>query len=465
MKKVAVILVFVLMVLGSYGQEVTGAWNGSLKVQGMQLRIVFNISKTDSGYSSTMDSPDQGAKGIPVTTTTFENARLKIEMTNLHIEYSGELKDKTITGTFKQNGMAFPMNLTKEAIAKELVKRPQDPVKPYPYYSEEVTFANSHANITLAGTLTLPKKEGTFPAVILITGSGPQNRDEELMGHKPFLVLSDYLTRQGIAVLRYDDRGVAQSKGDFKTGTTVDFASDAESAVAYLKGRKEIIQNKIGLVGHSEGGIIAPMVASHNKDVDFIVLLAGTGLRGDKILLLQQELIGRASGKPETEIAKTREANTKAFELVLKSKTTESLTTDLTGLLNDILKENQDKGKPSGMSNADYVALQVKQITSPWMLYFIRYDPAGALEKVKCPVLAIDGEKDLQVPGRENLQAIEKALKKGGNQQVTTRLFPNLNHLFQECKTGSPAEYAEIEQTFSPVAMEVVAKWILQQAR
>ena len=357
------------------------------------------------------------------------------------------------------------MNLTKEQIAKEVVKRPQEPTKPYPYYSEEVTFTNSQANITLAGTLTLPKKEGIFPAVILITGSGPQNRDEEIMGHKPFLVLSDYLTRQGIAVLRYDDRGVAQSKGDFKTGTTVDFATDAESAVAYLKGRKEIIQNKIGLVGHSEGGIIAPMVASRNKGVNFIVLLAGTGMRGDKILLLQQELIGRAAGKPETEITKTREANTRAFELVLKSKTTEALTTDLTGLLTEILKDNPDSGKPSGMSNADYIALQVKQITAPWMQYFIKYDPVGALEKVKCPVLAIDGEKDLQVPGKENLLAIEKAVKKGGNQQVTTKLFPNMNHLFQECKTGSPAEYSQIEQTFSPIAMEVVAKWILQQAK
>ena len=465
MKKIAVILILVVSVFGSYGQEITGAWNGSLKVQGMQLRIVFNITKTDTGYSSTMDSPDQGAKGIPVTSTTFVDSKLKIEMTNLRIEYSGELKDKTITGTFKQNGMEFPMNLTKEQIAKEVVKRPQEPTKPYPYYSEEVTFTNSQANITLAGTLTLPKKEGIFPAVILITGSGPQNRDEEIMGHKPFLVLSDYLTRQGIAVLRYDDRGVAQSKGDFKTGTTVDFATDAESAVAYLKGRKEIIQNKIGLVGHSEGGIIAPMVASRNKGVNFIVLLAGTGMRGDKILLLQQELIGRAAGKPETEITKTREANTRAFELVLKSKTTEALTTDLTGLLTEILKDNPDSGKPSGMSNTDYIALQVKQITAPWMQYFIKYDPVGALEKVKCPVLAIDGEKDLQVPGKENLLAIEKAVKKGGNQQVTTKLFPNMNHLFQECKTGSPAEYSQIEQTFSPIAMEVVAKWILQQAK
>ena len=222
MKNIAVVLILVMSVLGLYGQEITGQWNGALNVQGMQLRIVFNITGNDKGYSSTMDSPDQGAKGIPVTVTTFADSKLKLEIPNMRIEYNGELKENTITGTFKQNGMEFPMNLSKEKIEKQIVKRSQNPVQPYPYYSEEVTFPNSKAGITLAGTLTMPSKVGKYPAVILITGSGPQNRDEELMGHKPFLVLSDYLTWQGIAVLRYDDRGVGQSKGDFKNATTVD---------------------------------------------------------------------------------------------------------------------------------------------------------------------------------------------------------------------------------------------------
>ena len=461
MKNIAVVLVLLMSVLGLNGQEITGQWNGALKIQGTQLRIVFNITGNDKGYSSTMDSPDQGAKGIPVTVTTFVDSKLKLEMPNLRIEYTGELKENVITGTFKQNGMEFPMNLSKEKIEKQIVKRSQNPVQPYPYYSEEVTFPNVKAGITLAGTLTMPGKEGKYPAVILITGSGPQNRDEELLGHKPFLVLSDYLTRQGIAVLRYDDRGVGQSKGDFKSATTVDFASDVESAIAYLKTRAEILPKKIGLVGHSEGGIIAPMVAAGTKDVNFIVLLAGTGIRGDKLLLLQQELVAKAAGVPETEIQKSREINTKAFEIVIKSVNTDTLKADLRRFLAKTMKNSPDYAKPKRMTDDDFISLQVNQITSPWMLYFIKYDPAGALVKVKCPVLAVNGEKDLQVPSKVNLPAIENALKKGGNKQVTSKEFPGLNHLFQECKTGSPTEYAEIDQTFSPVALDFIAKWIL----
>jgi len=463
MKKLVIVVIFMMTFYGSFSQDITGQWNGALKVQGTQLRIVFNISKTGSGYTSTMDSPDQGAKGIPVTSTTFENSKLKLEITNLKFEYNGELKGKIIEGSMKQNGMEFPMNLSKETIEKQVFVRPQEPKKPYPYYSEEVTFQNPTANITLAGTLTLPQKEGLFSAVILVTGSGPQNRDEELMGHKPFLVLSDYLTRKGIAVLSYDDRGVGQSKGNFKTAITDDFASDAESAVAYLKTRKEI--NKIGIAGHSEGGIIAPIVATNSKDVSFIVLLAGTGIRGDKLLLLQQELIARASGVGETDIKKTKEINSKVFDMILKSKSDATLKEDLRKYLAENLKSMPADSKPKGMSDEDFIALQLAQINSPWMLNFIRYDPVNTLEKVKCPVLAVNGDKDLQVPSKVNLPAIEKALKKGGNKKVTIREFPGLNHLFEECKTGLPAEYPLIEQTFSPIVMEEISKWILQQTK
>ena len=463
MKKLAAVLILMMIFYGAFSQDITGQWNGALKVQGTQLRIVFHISKAGNGYTSTMDSPDQGAKGIPVTSTTFENSKLKLEIANLKFEYTGELKGKIFEGSMRQNGMEFPMNLSNETIEKQTFVRPQEPKKPYPYYSEEVTFQNPKANIALAGTLTLPQKEGHFPAVILVTGSGPQNRDEEIMGHKPFLVLSDYLTKKGIAVLRFDDRGVGQSKGDFKTAITEDFASDAESAVAYLKTRKEII--KIGIAGHSEGGIVAPMVANKTKDVSFIVLLAGTGLRGDKILLLQQELIARASGGTEADIKKTKENNTKAFEIILKSKSDATLKEDLKKYLTEAVKLVPADNKPKGMTDDEFVTLQLTQLTNPWMLNFIRYDPAQALEKVKCPVLAVNGEKDLQVPPKENLPAIEKALKKAGNKKLTIREFKGLNHLFQECKTGLPAEYSEIEQTFSPVVMEEIANWILLLAK
>jgi fermentation-respiration switch protein FrsA (DUF1100 family) len=445
-------------------QDITGQWNGLLKVQGMQLRLVFNVTKTDDGYNSTMDSPDQGAKDIPVTITTFEDPNISFEIKNAGIEYKGELEDDKISGTFKQGGQKFPMDLSRDSIKKVEVKRPQEPKEPYPYYSEDVTFKNSKAGISLAGTLTLPKKKGKYPVVVLISGSGPQNRNEELLGHKPFLVISDYLTRNGIGVLRYDDRGVGKSTGEFEAATSADFATDVESAVEYLKTRKEVDKKNIGLIGHSEGGIIAPMVAAESDDVSFIVLLAGTGIPGDQLLLMQQELIWRASGMAEEKIEKSVQDNKEHFERVVISSNREELIVDLTNSLSETIEKDTSQ-IPEGMTKEEFVEMLVDQVSSPWMYYFLRYNPAPTLEKVNCPVLAINGEKDLQVPPKENLEAIENALKKGGNNQVTTQELENLNHLFQESDTGSPDEYASIEQTFSPIALEVVLEWIRLQVK
>ncbi|MDT3738807.1 MAG: alpha/beta fold hydrolase [Candidatus Kapabacteria bacterium] len=465
MRRILTILTMIFIAGIMYGQDITGQWNGIIKVQGMQLSLVFHITKSDSGLTSTMDSPDQKAFGIPVTSTTFENSKLKMVIATANIEYNGEFKSDNIAGTFKQSGQEFPLNLTKGIIEKEVIIRPQEPKKPYPYYSEDVKFRNNKDSITLAGTLTLPQKEGNFPAVILITGSGPQNRDEELMGHKPFLVLSDYLTRNGIAVLRFDDRGFGESEGNFQTATTFDFAADVESAVEYLKTRKEINKSKIGLAGHSEGGIIAPIVAAQmTDDIDFIVLLAGTGIRGDELLLLQQKLIYSASGVSEVDLRKILESNKKAFKLIQQSKDDKILEKELTEFIRETIKSDSTS-IPEGMTEDDLVALQVSRITNPWMLNFIRYDPATALEKVKCPVLAVNGAKDLQVPPNENLSAIKNALDKGGNHNVTIMLFPNLNHLFQECNTGLPDEYGGIEQTFSPIALEDITNWIVKQTK
>jgi uncharacterized protein len=283
------------------------------------------------------------------------------------------------------------------------------------------------------------------------------------LGHKPFLIISDHLTKNGMAVLRYDDRGVGKSSGDFKTATSADFATDVESAITYLKTRKEINTKKIGLMGHSEGGLIAPMVASKSKDVAFIVLMAGPGMQGDQLLLLQQKLIGKASGGSDENLLKIEFENRKAFDIVKKSNSTEQLNIDLTNFIKQNLVENPNTKIPDGMSNDDFVNLQVKAIATPWMQYFIKYNPIPALEKVKCPVLAINGEKDLQVPPKENLAAIKNALTKGGNKKVTIKEFPNLNHLFQECITGSPDEYATIDQTISPIALEAITKWIKTQ--
>jgi uncharacterized protein len=466
MKKTALFLIAYLTIISIYSQDISGKWNGILKVQGIQLRLVFHITKEENGYSSIMDSPDQGAKGIPVTSTEYDNSILKIEISNLGVLYEGTLDDNNVfVGTFKQSGQSFPLNLTKGKVENEKVIRPQEPSKPYPYYTEEVKFKNTIDSIVLAGTLTLPEKEGNFPAVILISGSGPQNRDEELFGHKPFLVLADYLTKNGIAVLRYDDRGTAESTGDFKEATTMDFATDVEFAIKYLQTRKEINKNHIGLIGHSEGGIIAPIVAARSKDVNFIVLLAGTGIRGDKLLLLQQELIGKASGNSDADLQKAKAIYKGAFNIALKSNNTDSLKIELTNYIEQVIKDIPESQKPTGMSEDDYIKLQVNQLTSPWMNYFIKYDPALILEKVKSPLLAINGEKDLQVPAKVNLDAIKKALEKGGNKNVTTKILPNLNHLFQESDTGSPSEYATIEQTFSPIALTEILKWILKQVK
>jgi pimeloyl-ACP methyl ester carboxylesterase len=359
--------------------------------------------------------------------------------------------------------VASSIVITMALINKPPAKRSQEPTKPYPYYSENITFENAHAKITLSGTLTLPAKEGSYPAVILITGSGPQNRDEEVAGHKPFLVISDYLTKKGIAVLRYDDRGFGQSTGDFKSGTSFDFSTDVESAVNYLKTRSEINQNKIGLVGHSDGGTIAPMVAAKSRDVAFIVLLAGPGIQGGKLLVMRQELMAKAMGLSDAEAQESIKWNEKTFKIVSRSKDPQTIKVDLTRYVKENPPNIPSRFIPPGMTREQFIAAGIDNLTSPWFIYILNYDPAHTLEKVTCPVLALNGAKDAQVPSQENLTAISVALKKGGNENVTIKELPNLNHFFQECKTCSLMEYATLDQTFSPVALAEISNWVLKQ--
>jgi pimeloyl-ACP methyl ester carboxylesterase len=462
MKQLIFLLIICFASLNGWGQEITGDWNGILKLQGIQLRLVFHIQKTESGYDATMDSPDQMANGIPVTSTSYENAVLKITVANLGIEYEGSLDvGGNITGIFKQVGMSFPLNLSRQIVEKEKPVRPQEPAKPYPYYEEEVSFENKEDGVILAGTLTLPQKDGVFPAVVLISGSGAQNRDEELMEHKPFLVIADYLTRNGIAVLRFDDRGTAASTGNFQTATAYDFSKDAETGVKYLQTRKEINRKKIGLIGHSEGGIVAPMIAARNKGVAFIVLLAGIGIRGNQLVGMQQDLIAEASSFSEEDRNQSKIFNTALFNIVLHSTDVRQLKIALTDYLKQTVKNIPDTDK--AMYDDNFIKASVERLASPGMQYLIQYDPAPVLEKVKCPILALNGGKDLQVPATVNLEAIKTALTKGGNKQFTIKEIPGLNHLFQECKTGLPAEYASIEQTFSPVALDEILNWIKMQ--
>lgn len=342
------------------------------------------------------------------------------------------------------------------------IRRPQEPEKPYPYNEEEVVYDNQNAGIKLAGTLTLPRSEGQFPAVILITGDGQQDRDEAVLGHRPFLVLADSLTRRGIAVLRVDDRGIGGSTGNFSLATSEDFAGDVLAGVEYLKGRNDIDQKQIGLIGHSEGGLIAPMAATRSHDVAFVVMMAGPGLTGEELRYLQVDQILKANGVSNETIVKNRVLMERTYSIVKLEKDDFAAEEKLRNIWDEELaKMNDTEKKLMGYSSEDN--LNLKQYLSPWYRFFLTYDPVPTLTKVRVPVLAIVGEKDMQVPPKENLKSIEDALKAGGNEHYTVKELPGLNHLFQTAQTGSLAEVGTIEETISPVALDVIGEWIVQE--
>lgn len=445
--------------------HIEGIWEGRLKVPGGELRIVLNISKTSKGiFAVTMDSPDQGVTGIPVEEIVFEDRHLQLEIKSIGGSFEANFSEDflTLEGQWKQSGASLPLVLQKVA-HPTTVSRPQEPEKPYPYIEEEISYTNDQAGITLAGTLTLPDREGTFPAVILISGSGGQDRNETVFGHKPFLVLADYLTRKGIAVLRSDDRGVGESTGDFSQATSEDFASDVLAGISYLKTRKEINPQLIGLIGHSEGGIIAPMVATQSSDVVFIILMAGPGLTGEEILYLQSDLISRAAGKSEEKITRDHRVNQKVYSLIKEEENQKIAEEKIYQVFKEYFTRLSEEEKSMIGDPEIYINAQLQSLLSPWFRYFLTYDPRPALRKLTCPVLAIIGEKDLQVPPEENLNAIKDALTAGGNKDFLVKELPNLNHLFQTAQTGSPDEYAKIEETISPVALNIMGKWILEQ--
>ena len=443
-------------------QELRGSWAGALKVQGIELRLVMNISFNNAdSMIVTFDSPDQGAMDLPTSKVTLRNDSIFVSSKKIGGKFTGKINagQTSIPGTWKQSGLSFPLTLERQ---DKMVKmnRPQEPKPPFAYRSEEVAFKNIGGGFDLAGTLTIPEKEGRYPVAILITGSGPQDRDEALSGHKPFFVLADYLTRQGIAVLRYDDRGVAKSGGIFKTATSFDFATDAESAIDFLKKRPEIDTLKIGLIGHSEGGIIAPIVASHRADVAFIILMAGPGLTGEQILLLQSELISKAEKVDQKSIKANEKLSKDMYTVLKKNKDDAKAEQKLRALFAEIDKKNARDTSYHKLTDPE-TSIQIKTVTSPWFRCFLTLNPEDYLSQVKCPLLAINGSLDLQVPPKENLQAIEKALIFGGNSRYTIEELPGLNHLFQNATTGSPTEYAKIEETISPSALVIIGNWII----
>lgn len=466
MRKFGFILSALLFVLNMQGQSIAGDWHGTLEFGGMKLRLIFHIQATEKGFTATMDSPDQGANGIPVESVKQNGEALKISLPNLGITYTGNLAPdgSKISGNFQQGGANIPLELGLQAQEKPVIKRPQDPEPPFPYQVKTVSFDNPEADgVTLAGTLTLPEGQAPFPAVLLISGSGPQNRNEEILGHKPFLIIADHFTRAGIAVLRFDDRGVGESTGNFGSATAADFATDVQAGIDFLKNRPEIDNTKIGLAGHSEGGLIGPMVAAENPDVAFLILMAGPGVTGEKIVLLQQELLARAEGSSDESIEDTKKSSKKIFSELRKSKDLEKTKEQLIVYLRQELEKLPEETKNS-LGNLDQLAKQrLEVLTSPWFRFFLTYDPVKTLSKVSCPVLAINGEKDLQVDPDQNLPMIAKALRSGGNNSVTTKVLPGLNHLFQHSETGKSSEYAQLEETFAPEALELMTDWIKKQ--
>lgn len=466
MKKITFILILLTTAFNLKAQDVAGDWYGAIKVAGAKLNLVFHISKSGEVYTTTFDSPDQGARGLVVEKTTVSGTAVTLESAKFGFKYSGVYKPDSaiIRGAFVQGALNTPLILThKQPENKQgSIKRPQDPTQ-FPYKQAEVTFPNAKAGNVLAGTLTMPADGKASKIVILITGSGPQNRDEELQGmnHRPFLVLSDWLTRNGIAVLRYDDRGIGKSTGNFNAVTTADLADDAEAAVKYIQSRPELSKLSIGLIGHSEGGVIAPMVASRNTAVKFLCLLAAPGVPMFDLGLQQQKDQLRLSGMTEEAMKAPRSMIKDLFKTIVDNPTLS--TVKLKAKVDTILSNRLSAFPPEAFakeSKQDMANRITAQFLSPWYRYALSLKPADYLTKVKCPVLSINGTLDSQVESITNLAAIKVSLQKGGNKNHEEVALPALNHLFQKAKTGAVSEYAEIEETFNPAALEMVSAWI-----
>jgi pimeloyl-ACP methyl ester carboxylesterase len=440
-------------------QPIVGKWLGIIKVPGVELRIAFEIAAAPGGgYTAVVHSIDQGAMNIPMTTVTFQDARLRLELKSA-FAYEGQLQPdgSTIEGKWIQ-GDSTPLVMKRVDKIPEL-NRPQTPKKPYPYAEEDVAYPNPAANVRIAGTLTLPRGKGPFPAVLLIGGSGPSDRDEAVLGHKPFLVLADHLTRRGLAMLRVDKRGAGKTTGTFHGSGIKDYVSDAVAGVEYLKTRPEVDPGRIGLIGHSEGGAVAPMVAVQTGAISYLVLLAAPGLSGYDILVLQDGTEAKAGGSTDKQVALIRGFSRRFYGLILRAKDAAEIereTKVLYATLSDAEKE------ALGWPNL-HGTLSLAWALEPGAREALAFDPGPTLRQVRCPVLALNGSKDCQVPPQENLAGLETGLKAGGNRDCTFRALPGLNHLLQTCGTGATSEYLKIEETMSPVALQAISDWILAQ--
>lgn len=446
--KTKILTILLLSFQFIFSQEITGSWKGELDVQGMKLPLIIHIKKEGVNLVSTLVSPKQGATNIPITKTTFDNNQLVFDVSSIGIKYSGKYTNETINGIFKQGAMEIPLIFIKqnENEISETLKRPQTPKEPYIYNTEDVLFLNSKDKNTLAGTISEPKNfNKQSPILVMITGSGKQNRDEELFGHKPFAVIADDFAKKGIATLRIDDRGIGGSSKGTIDETSYNYAMDINASVEFLlaKGYKNI-----GLIGHSEGGMIAPIVANINKKVSFLVLMAGPGTSIDELLVKQNYLALKLNGMTEENLQKDLKSNQKIYSFI-KNYSGNDYEKDL-----DLFLNNGEEKISKQM---------IGQLKNSWFRYFINFNPDNYLSKVKIPVLAINGSLDFQVPAKDNLEAIKKSLTKVNNKKFETYEFEGMNHLFQECKTGSFSEYAQIEQTISPKVLDKMSSWILNK--
>lgn len=445
-------------------QSIDGAWNGSLTIGPQTLRITVRFTTSETGLRATIDIPQQGATGVQLQNVSYDDSRVYMELPagpGLAV-FDGRQVGDSIGGAFTQAGLGGTFFLKRSSQAAAM---PKEPPEPLPYAEEEVTFHN--ADITLAGTLTLPESGAPHPAVVMITGSGPQNRDEELFGFKPFHLIADHLTRNGIAVLRYDDRGVGGSTGSVSEATTEDFARDVLAAVDFLKNRSDIDPERIGLIGHSEGGIVAPLASSMSDDVAFMVLMAGTSVSGAEILIEQGALIMRASGATEADMEQQIAFQKRTFEAIRSGDGWDELAADLETRLRESIAEMPDSQRNAITDVDAYIDAQIQaQLTAlqtPWLRYFLDYDPAVTLRTIDTPILALFGELDLQVPPAQNRGPLEQALRDGNHPDYTVRVLPRANHLFITATTGSPTEYATLEKVFVPEFLPLITEWILER--
>ncbi|MBL8890078.1 MAG: alpha/beta hydrolase [Planctomycetaceae bacterium] len=441
----------------------SGSWTGALDVGAIRLRLVFNLIVSDETILATLDSPDQGAKGIPLDSVAVDGRTIRIASTKMKAVFAGSLNDANnkIEGTWSQGGREFLLVLDRAAGPSERL-RPQTPHPPFPYQVEEVLYPHQTGKFHLAATLTIPHNKGLSPAVILVSGSGAQDRDETIFEHRPFAVWADHLTKCGMIVLRVDDRGVGGTgtDGSPDDDTTSDFATDVRSGLAYLRSRNEVDPKRIGIIGHSEGALIGTMVAAEDPGIAFLVLLAGPGVPGHQLLALQSEKIARASGASDEAIANLGALQAKIFSIIRDQPDVEAGKREARNiLLSEYTKLTDDERKLAGSAEA-FVEQHSTVVGIPWFRYFLTFDPQTVFAQVKCPVLALTGEKDLQVPPEQNLPAIEEGLLQGRSHDVTVKELPSLNHLLQTATSGLVTEYGEIEETIAPVALKEVSDWL-----